>query len=231
VSNDQKNRVVDENYKPLQANIEFHKHRLQMALDCQSVSIGWVFKITTGYFAFLYGILSISDKLDAVFVLYGQLIVLSLCFLSSLIIMCLGFMAFPNLKSLDSLICNAQKQLDDILFEKIEKKSEIEEYKEALKAFYDKDFLYNSHLHIIVLVVSIALLALMVCFITFCKLIVLNIPAIKGFIFWGFLSVFVVFLGFTVWFIWWVINSCDSWKKNFNDKNNQWIDYVKNESN
>ncbi len=230
MSNNQKNVTVDENYKPLQANIEFHKHRLQMALDCQSVSIGWFFKIITGYFAFLYGILSISDKLNAVFGTVGQLIALSLCFLSSLIIMFLGIMAVPNLKSLDSLICNAQQQLDDILFEKIEKKSEIEEYREALKSYYDKDFLYNSHLHIIALIVGIVLLALSVCILTFCKLGDLNIPALKDFIVWGCLILYFGFCVSTYLFMRSHTDACKWWEKNFNDKNKQWNDYVENES-
>ncbi len=220
------NITVDENYQPLQANIEFHKHRLQMALDCQSVVIGWVFKITTGYFAFLYGILSISDKLNAVFGLYGQLIVLSLCFFSSLIIMCLGIMAVPNLKDLNHLIARTQQELEDILFENIEKKSQIKEYTEALKAYYDKDFLYNSHLHIIALMVGIALLALTVCIITFCKLSVLDISVSKGLIFWGCLIIFVVFCLFAGRFIWSHTDNRKWWENHFNAKNKTWNEYL-----
>ncbi len=235
MNKDQTNKTVDENYKPRQKNIEFHKHRLQMALDCQSVSIGWVFKITTGYFAFLYGILSISDKLDAVFGSFGQLIVLSLCFFSSLIIMCLGIMSVPNLKSLDSLICNAQQELDTILFEQMEKQSEIKEYREALKAYYDKDFLYNSHFHIIALMIGIALLALTVCIITLYELNPLEVKNLldlvkitnsKGLIFWGFSSIFVVFSGLASWLIWSHISTCKSWEKNFNEKKKTWNEYL-----
>ncbi|XVJ50964.1 MAG: hypothetical protein HEQ32_02275 [Vampirovibrio sp.] len=226
MNNAQKNIAVNEHYKPLQANIEFHKHRLQMALDCQSVSIGWFFKIITGYFAFLYGILSISDKLNAVFGPYGQLIVLSLCFFSSLIIFFLGIMAVPNLKSLDALICNAQDELDKTLFEQIEKQSDVKEYTEALKAKYDKDFLYNSHFHIIALIVGIVILALSVCILTFSKLGDLNIPDLKGFIFWGCLIVFIVGFGLTAWFIRSHTDACKWWEKNFNEKNKTWHEYL-----
>jgi hypothetical protein len=221
------NIAVDENYQPLQANIEFHKHRLQMALDCQSVAIGWVFKITTGYFAFLYGILSISDKLNAVFGLYGQLIVLSLCFFSSWIIMCLSIVAIPNLKSLDSLICNAQQELDKTLFEQIKKQSDTKEYTEALKAFYDKDFLYNSHLHIIALIGGIGILAATVSAIILLKLGDFKVSALfKGVIIWESLIFSAVGCVVAFWHVWSHTKNCKWVENHFNEKNKTWNEYL-----
>jgi hypothetical protein len=147
--------------------VKFYGDSLERLYNAQKMYVEWFFKVSTGYFALLYGTLFISDKLITTFP-DGRNLILLLLGMVSLVFSCTGILTLPNLDFLDKRIAYTHSFYDksnqERMFKHLDPQLSEEtriNYKVNMQDYLNKYMgLYLTHKHILYLICGMALISI-----------------------------------------------------------------------